>query len=134
MTISTADGAAFYDRLMKGDYQAALMAWTVDPDPDPFSLFHSSQVPPNGLNIVHFAHAEVDQLLVRGRTEFNRVRRADTYHQLHDVVASEQPYLFMMQVGMKWAVDKRVQNVRTAKGVGLFLWNPGPFGWWMKEG
>ncbi len=34
---------------------------------------------------------------------------------------------------MKWAVDKRVQNVRGAKGVGLFLWNPGPFGWWLEE-
>ena len=133
MTINTADGAAFFDRMIKGDYQAALLAWTVDPDPDPFSLFHSSQLPPEGLNIVRYANAEADRLLERGRTEFDRRRRANIYHQLHELIATDQPYLFMMQVGLKWGVDKRIQNVKPAKGVGLFLWNPGPFGWWMKE-
>ena len=133
MTISTADGAAFFDRLIKGDFQAAFMSWSVDPDPDPYSLLHSSQLPPGGLNIVRYASAEVDRLLERGRVEFDRSRRTQIYHQLHEVVAADQPYLFMMQVGLKWAVDKRVQNVREARGVGLFLWNPGPFGWWMKE-
>jgi peptide/nickel transport system substrate-binding protein len=133
MTISTAEGAAFFDRMIKGDFQAAFMAWTIDPDPDPYSLFHSTQLPPGGLNIVHYANEEADRLLERGRVEFDRSRRAEIYHQLHELIASDQPYLFMMQVGMKWGVDKRVQDVRTAKGVGLFLWNPGPFGWWIKE-
>jgi len=133
MTISNVDGAAFFDRIVKGEFQAALMAWTNDPDPDLFSLFHSSQAPPAGLNINHYKNAEVDQLLERGRKEFDRARRTAIYHQMHEIIAADQPYLFMVQVGLKWAVDKRVQNVRTAKGVGLFLWNPGPFGWWMTE-
>lgn len=133
MTIRTAEGAAFFERVLKGDYQAAFMAWTVDPDPDPFSVFHSTQVPPAGLNIGHYNNPEADRLLERGRTEFDRARRTEIYHQFHELVAADQPYLFMMQVGMKWGVDRRIQNVRTAKGVGLFLWNPGPFGWWMKE-
>jgi peptide/nickel transport system substrate-binding protein len=133
MTIRSADAAAFFDRIVKGNYQAAFMAWTIDPDPDPYGLFHSSQRPPDGLNIVNFANAEADKLLERGRTELDRARRTAIYHQFHELVAAEQPYLFMMQVGMKWGVDKRVQNVKKARGVGLFLWRPGPFGWWMKE-
>jgi peptide/nickel transport system substrate-binding protein len=133
LTIRTAESAAFYERILKGDYQAAFMAWTLDPDPDPFSMFHSTQLPPNGLNIARYVSAEADRLLERGRIEFDRSRRTEIYHQLHEVIAADQPYLFMMQVGMKWGVDKRVQNVRTAKGVGLFLWRPGPFGWWLKE-
>ena len=133
MTISNVEGTAFFDRVMKGDFQAAMLAWTNDPDPDPYSLFHSSQVPPAGLNIVNYRNAEVDLLLERGRREFDRSRRTQIYHQLHEIIAADQPYLFTVQVGLKWAVDKRVQNVRAAKGVGLFLWNPGPFGWWIKE-
>lgn len=133
MTISNVDGAAFFDRMVKGDFQAALMAWTNDPDPDLFSLFHSSQAPPAGLNINHYENAEVDALLERGRRELDRARRTAIYHQLHEIVAADQPYLFMVQVGLKWAVDERVQNVRVAKGVGLFLWHPGPLGWWLKE-
>lgn len=133
MTIRATDGAAFFDRLVKGDYQAAFMSWSLDPDPDPFSMFHSTQVPPDGLNIARYANAEADRLMERGRLEFDRARRTEIYHQLHEVIAADQPYLFMMQVGMKWGVDRRVQNVRAAKGVGLFLWRPGPFGWWLKE-
>jgi peptide/nickel transport system substrate-binding protein len=133
MTIATVDGAAFFDRLLQRDFQAAMVAWTVDPDPNPYSLFHSTQLPPGGLNIVHYASEEADRLLERGRAEFDRSRRADIYHQLHELIAADQPYLFMIQVGLKWGVDKRIQNVKTARGVGLFLWNPGPFAWWMKE-
>lgn len=133
VSITTLDGAAFFDRVLKSNFQAVLLSWVMDPDPDPFSLFHSSQKPPAGLNVVNYVNAEADELLVRGRLEFDRNRRAEVYHQLHEKLAEDQPYLWMVQVGMKWAVDKRVQNVRPAKGVGLFLWNPGPFGWWLKE-
>ncbi|HEY0372225.1 MAG TPA: ABC transporter substrate-binding protein [Thermoanaerobaculia bacterium] len=133
MEISTLDGAAFFDRILTGNYQGAMMAWTSDPDPDPYSLFHSKQTPPSGLNVVHYASPEADQLLERGRRTFDRAERTDIYHQLHDVIAADQPYLFMVQVGMKWAVDKRVRNVRVGKGVGLFLWRPGPFGWWIAK-
>ncbi|MEO8381048.1 MAG: ABC transporter substrate-binding protein [Acidobacteriota bacterium] len=133
MSIATLDGAAFFDRVLQGNYQAALMSWALDPDPDPYSLFHSSQKPPAGLNVVNFESPEVDRLLEQGRTEFDRSRRTETYHQLHEILAADQPTLWMVQVGMKWAVDRRVKNVRTAKGLGLFLWNPGPFAWWLIE-
>jgi peptide/nickel transport system substrate-binding protein len=133
MEIQTLDGPAFFDRIVKGEYQAAMLAWTNDPDPDPYSLFHSSQKPPAGLNVVHYANAEVDELLAEGRTTFDRTTRAEIYHQVHDIIASDQPYLFTVQVGMKWAVDKRVRNVQAAKGVGLFLWHPGPYAWWLAK-
>lgn len=133
MEIQTLDGPAFFDRIVKGEYQAAMLAWTNDPDPDPYSLFHSSQKPPAGMNVVHYANAEVDELLAEGRTTFDRTRRAEIYHQVHDIIASDQPYLFTVQVGMKWAVDKRVRNVQAAKGVGLFLWHPGPYAWWLAK-
>ena len=133
MEINALDGAAFFERVLGGNFQAAMMAWSADPDPDPYSLFHSSQQPPNGLNIVHYVNPEVDQLLEAGRTTFDHARRTEIYHQLHEILAADQPYLWTLQVGVKWAIDKRVQNVRSAKGLGLFLWNPGPFGWWLKE-
>ncbi|HEX6096475.1 MAG TPA: ABC transporter substrate-binding protein [Thermoanaerobaculia bacterium] len=133
LEISAHDASAFFDRILKGNYQAAILAWTNDPDPDLYSLFHSSQKPPAGLNVVNYANAEADQLLERGRTTFDRAQRTEMYHQLHDLVASDQPYLFLLQVGTKWAVNKRVKNVRVGKGVGLFLWHPGPYDWWIAK-
>jgi len=133
VTITTLDGAAFFDRVLQGNYQAAFLSWINDPDPDPYSLFHSTQQPPAGINVVHYQNPEVDLLLERGRTEFDHARRVETYHQLHEILAADQPYLWIIQVGMKWGVSKRVHNVRPAKGVGLFLWHPGPFAWWIDE-
>ena len=134
MELQTMEGASFFDRLLKRDFQAAFLSWVLEPDPDRdlFSLFHSSQKAPEGMNIGGYASAEVDELIAQGRVEVDPVRRTDIYHQLHDVIARDQPYLWTVQVGSKWAVNRRVQNVRVGKGLGLFLWYPGPMAWWLK--
>jgi peptide/nickel transport system substrate-binding protein len=132
MEIRALDSSAYFEQMTKRNYQAALTAWVNEPDPDPYGLFHSSQIPPNGFNVVGYTSAEADALMERARTELDPARRAEIYHELHQVLARDQPYLFMVQVGSKWAVNRRVQNVKVAKGVGLFLWWPGPNAWWVK--
>lgn len=133
MEIASMDGAAFFDRVLQRNFQAASMAWVNEPDPDPYSLFHSTQKAPEGLNIAGYVSAEADELMEQGRTEFDPARRRDIYHQLHDIIARDQPYLFTVQVAFKWVVSRRVQNVRVSKGLGLFLWEPGPFAWWIRR-
>lgn len=131
--IQPADDSAFYDYLLNRNYQAAYTGWFNDPDPDPYSMFHSSQFAPEGMNVVGYHNAEADELIVKGRQEFDRTRRAEIYHQLHEVMARDQPYLWTVQVASKWAVNRRVKNVETANGLGLFLWYPGPFEWWVEK-
>jgi peptide/nickel transport system substrate-binding protein len=132
MEIKPLDGAAFFEQVLQRNYQAAYMSWVNEPDPDPYELFHSSQFSPDGMNVVGYANEEADQLLEEARAELDPARRTDLYHQLHDVLARDQPYLWTVQVSEKWAVNKRVQNVRVARGMGLFGWYPGPRGWWVK--
>ncbi len=133
LEIAAMDGAAFFDHILNRNFQAAYTAWVNEPDPDPHSLFHSSQKAPEGLNIAGYVSAEADELIEQGRTEFDPARRRQIYHQLHDVIARDQPYLFTVQVAFKWAVTRRVQSVRVSKGLGLFLWHPGPFAWWLRR-
>lgn len=127
------EATTFFDRILGRNFQAAFMAWVNDPDPDPFSLFHSSQVPPEGNNVVGYANPEADELMVKARGQFDRRRRTDLYHQLHEILARDQPYLWTVQVGTKWAVNRRVQNIAAANsGLGLFVWHPGPRRWSVK--
>ncbi|HUP59335.1 MAG TPA: ABC transporter substrate-binding protein [Thermoanaerobaculia bacterium] len=133
MNIREMDGAAYFDRVLQGNFESAFFSWYLDPDPDPFSIFHSSQVPPNGLNAGSYVSAEADQLIEQGRAEFDHARRAEIYHHLHDLIARDQPYLFTLQPAFKFPVNRRVQNVHVAPGLGLFLWHPGPFAWWLKQ-
>jgi peptide/nickel transport system substrate-binding protein len=133
LNIRATEEAAFYDLILKRNYQAAYLSWVNEPDPDPFSLFHSSQLPPDGMNVVGYENAEADQLMNEARTELDVARRTDLYHQLHDVLSRDQPYLWTVQVAEKWGVNRRVHNVAVAKGLGLFHWSPGPLAWWLEK-
>lgn len=133
MEIVTLDGAAFYDRVLKRNFQSAFFAWFNEPDPDPYVLLHSTQVPPAGFNVGGYHTDAADALMDRARTEFDRPRREALYRELHRLVARDQPYLWTVQVASKWAVNRRVRGVETSKGLGLFLWHPGPFAWWVED-
>jgi peptide/nickel transport system substrate-binding protein len=128
------DEAAFYEAVLQRNFQSAFLSWVNEPDPDPYGLFHSSQLAPEGMNVVGYKSEEADALMEEARTETDPARRAYLYHQLHEVLARDQPYLWTVQVAEKWAVNRRVQNVHAAKGLGLGGWWPGVRGWWVRAG
>lgn len=134
LTLTVLDGAAGIQRILGGNYQAAYLSWDLDPDPDPFTLFHSSQFPPRGQNFVFYANPEADRLIEAGRREIDQSKRKDIYYQLHALLADDQPYTWTVQSSAKWGINKRVRGVTTSPGYGLFLWYPGPFGWWVHPG
>jgi peptide/nickel transport system substrate-binding protein len=133
MDIVVVDGAIAIQRYLDGNYQAGYLSWEADPDPDPFALFHSSQAPPNGQNFVYYSNPAADQLIEAGRREIDPKKRAPIYHQLHTVLAADQPYTWTVQASLKWAVNKRVRGVEESRGLGLTTWYPGEFAWWLAQ-
>lgn len=133
LDITTLDPSAFIQRVLAGNYGCAYLSWDLDPDPDPFPLFHSSQVPPHGQNFVFYSNPEADTLIEEGRREFKQSERIKIYRQLHKLLADDQPYTWAVQVSSKWAVNKRLRNVKISRGWGLFLWYPGELDWWIPQ-
>jgi peptide/nickel transport system substrate-binding protein len=133
LEIKPLDEAAFYQVVFQRKYQAAFLSWINEPDPDPSDLFHSGQIAPGGMNVTGYQSEEADRLMEEAARELDPTRRVDLYHQLHDVLARDQPYLWTVQVAEKWAVNRRVQNVRVAKGFGLFHWYPDSRAWWIRK-
>jgi peptide/nickel transport system substrate-binding protein len=131
MDVITLDGAAAIQRILAGNYEAAYLSWDLDPDPDPFPLFHSTQFPPRGQNFVYYSNAEADRLIDAGRRELDTSKRTEIYRELHAVLAEDQPYTWVNQPSLKWVVNRRVQGAKESKGWGLFLWYPGEFDWWV---
>jgi peptide/nickel transport system substrate-binding protein len=125
------DPTAFFQRTFAGNFQAAYLSWDLDPDPDPFTLFHSSQVPPHGQNFVAYSNPVADKLMEEGRRTFDIAKRIPIYQKLHEVLGEDQPYTCTVQVSSKWAINKRVRNVKESKAWGLFLWYPGELDWWI---
>ncbi len=131
LKVNPLERAAFFSKIIEGDFEAALLSWGIDPDPDQFTLFHSTQFPPAGQNFVHYSNPAADELISRGRRELDPKTRIQIYQQLHEVLAEDQPYTWIVQESKKWAVNKRIRDVEVARGIGLFLWYPDSRAWWI---
>ena len=67
--LAVIDGATGIQRILAGNYEAAYLSWDLDPDPDPFAIFHSSQAPPHGQNLVFYSNPQADKLIDLARRE-----------------------------------------------------------------
>jgi peptide/nickel transport system substrate-binding protein len=113
------------------NFDAIYMSWDLSPDPDLFPIFHSSQMPPHGQNYVGYLNKDADRLIEEGRRAMDQSKRADIYKQLHTIIADDQPYTWITQPSLKWAVNRRIKGVKTSNGFGLFSWYPGELEWWV---
>ncbi|MCH5277721.1 MAG: peptide-binding protein [Desulfovibrionaceae bacterium] len=95
-SIRTVEWAAFLKEFVnKGNYDALILAWNILDDPDIFDVWHSSAISENGLNFVHYANAEVDDLLEKARVTVDRAERKAMYDRFQEILHEEQPYLFL---------------------------------------
>lgn len=132
--IDVVDPATGIERIRLGNYDAAYLGVDLDADPDLFGTFHSSQAPPRGGNVVFYSNEAVDRLIEGARVEFDAVKRRQLHWRLHELLAADQPYTWIVQPDAKWALRRRVRGVvRSSAEGGLFLWYPGELGWWVAD-
>jgi len=96
------------ERVNKLDFDALVLGWSMGIDPDLYQIWHSSQTGPHQLNFVGFNNPAADELIVKIRQEYDLQTQSEYCHQLHEIIAREQPYTFLY-VG-KWTaiLDKRI--------------------------
>lgn len=133
VSIAAIDPATMVKRMLAGDYEAAYGAWNLDIDPDNSGAFHTREQAPKGTNFIFYSNPQVDQLLDAARVELDYDKQMKLYHQLHALLADDQPYTWVVQVSSKWGISRRLHGVREARGYGLFDWYPGPFDWWIPQ-
>src|SRR5204863_565952 len=63
VAIRPIEWAAFSTKVDAGDFEAAMLAYNLDPNPDLAPNWHSSQVPPNGLNASFYRNPRADALM-----------------------------------------------------------------------
>lgn len=128
--VRTFEWAAFVEKVDAGDFEAASLAWSaVDPNPDPYFYWHSSQCPPAGINDGCYASSEADRRMLEARREMDDGRRTALLKGLHQFLRDEAPAIFVVNAAQKFAFRKRVRGLATSP-LGLSgIW-PGPLGWW----
>jgi peptide/nickel transport system substrate-binding protein len=132
VNIRQVEGSTFFERVEKGSFNAATLAWRLDLDPDVFDTFHTRMTPPNGLNHGHYSNARVDSLLEAGRVEFDQAARERIYHQVHRLIHEDEPYTFINAVPEKRPIAKKIHGVRISWNGPYDFW-PGANYWWIDD-
>ncbi len=108
--ISLADLVQKY--LLGRNYQAALVAVDVGPDPDQYTLWHSGLDPSN----LNFAYSRgwglIDKDLEDGRDAADQPSRLAAYFDFQAQIAEQAPAIFLYSPHYDYAVSQRVHSVR----------------------
>jgi peptide/nickel transport system substrate-binding protein len=118
--IHVVEWAAFINTFIrKRDFEAIILGWGLGNDPDQYDLWHSSKTRPEELNLVSYRNPRVDALLEAGRRTFDEGRRKGIYGELQDIMAEEQPVVFLYVPEALPVVSSRVRGVEPAPaGIG----------------
>jgi len=110
--IRTIEWAAFLkEYIKKRRFEAIILGWGIGQDPDQYEIWHSSKTGPDDLNHTSYANPEVDDLLERGRASCLQEERVKHYHRLQEVLAEEQPIVFLYFRDALPVVSSRVRGI-----------------------
>jgi ABC-type transport system substrate-binding protein len=98
-------------------FDAVVLGWSMGFDPDLYQIWHSSQAGPNQLNFVGYDNPQADRLIVRIRQEYDRKKQVKLAHELHRIIARDQPYTFLFVSRATRLLDRKIVIVeRQADG------------------
>jgi len=103
------------ERINKLDFDAVVLAWQMSIEPDLYQVWHSSQTKPGQLNFIGYHNPEADRLIVKIREEYDEKKRILLCHQLHQVIAQDQPYTFLYVTRWTAVLDKRIVIYRQSQ-------------------
>jgi len=107
--------AAFVnDFINKRRFEATILGWTIPMDPDIYDVWHSSKTAPQELNFISYKNSEVDRLLERGRGTFDINERKKCYFRIQEILAEEQPYVFLYVPDALPIISARVRGIEPA--------------------
>ena len=113
--IQTIEWAAFLKEYIRQKrFEAIVLGWGTTSDPDQYPIWHSSQSGPEQLNSISYANAEVDALLEKGRATCHQSERVAVYQRIQEILAEDQPYVFLYYPDSLWAVSSRVRGIKPA--------------------
>ena len=111
MQLQTVEWSVYLERLKTRNFEACNLGWTGSIDPDPYQIFHSSQIEA-GDNFVGYKNPETDRLITELRGEFDLNKRIELCRQIEKNLYFDQPYTFLFYPDMLVALNSRYRNVR----------------------
>jgi len=97
------------DILRPHDYEILLYSVISGFDPDPYPIWHSSQID-NGLNLALYRNKKVDVLLSDARGETSYEKRGAKYREAQTLIQNDLPAIFLYNPTHIYFFDKRLRG------------------------
>ena len=104
-------GAGLSDHLRTRDFQAVLVELLLSGDPDPYPLWHQTQIGV-GQNYGGWDNREASEALEQARHLTDQDQRRPYYVQFQRIFAKETPALIIAYPAYTYAIDESVRNVQ----------------------
>ena len=109
-SLSLSDLALNY--LQPRQFDAALLEWPPQLDPDPYPMWHETQIEGTGQNYASFIDRDASEAIEIARQLTDVGERTRLYYQFQDIFVQEVPAILLYQPIYTYGVDKRVRNVQ----------------------
>jgi peptide/nickel transport system substrate-binding protein len=120
VSVVVVDTATFKERLVAGNFDAALVELNLAPnaDPDPYSLWR--QIPKDGgLNFGGMNERRLSELVESARREVNGIHRAELYHDFQKLFCERASALLLYYPVYTYGADSRIAGIQLG-----FMSNP----------
>lgn len=91
-------------------YDLAIFTVDTGPDPDPYPVWHSTQLGPRGANFTGYFSPEVDRLLEEARRTADRWRRRSLYSTFQIKFLEDSPAMILFYPLYTYIIDVRVKG------------------------
>lgn len=114
LQIQEMEWASYIEKWRAKECDAAQMRWVMEPENDPFQIWHSSEGAreKRGSNAISFRNAKADELIELMRVTLDVPKRRRIQQSFHRLIDSEQPYSFLWAPKELGAYHKRFRNVK----------------------
>ncbi len=113
VTVDTLSSPQLQQSIKERSYEALLFGEILNPDPDPFSLWHSSQIHDPGLNLALYQNKTVDSILESARQLANPSERFAKYADFQKLVIADAPAVFLYNPVYLYPQSKDVKGFET---------------------
>ncbi len=108
VTVSPLD---VHTALDQRNYEAALVELAIPGDPDPYPLWHQTQIT-TGQNYAGLDHRRISEVIEMARINVDRTQRLALYREFQDLFTNEVPAILLYHPIYTYGVNDKVYNVQ----------------------
>lgn len=111
VSVNLVDAGQIREIIRNRSYEILLYGVVTGADPDPYPLWHSTQVINPGLNLANYTSRTADDILDKARASTDKNERIKLYYQFQKLLASDIPAIFLYHSTYLYPIDQSIKGI-----------------------